>query len=102
MAIDVAPTEDLPARGVIAPAFMALGIAAGTLDLYVDSRVLGWLALGSVAMGLCFSDYMHRLLALAGLRSPALPWTVMNKRVDLSAAEARADGAREVEIRDFE
>lgn len=102
MATDFAPTDELPARGVIAPVFMALGIAAGVLDLYVDSRVLVWLGLGSLTMGLYFSHYTHRLLAHAGLRSPALPWTAMNKRIDLSAAEARADRVREVQFRDFE
>ena len=91
MATDLAPTDELTARGVIGPVLVAFGIAAGVLDLYVDSRVLVWLGLGSLGLGLYFSHYTHCLLAHAGLRSPALPWTVLKKRVDLSAAQARAD-----------
>ena len=102
MATDFAPTDELSARGVIATVFVALGIAAGVLDLYVDSRVLVWLGLGSLSLGLSFPHYTHCLLAHAGLRSPALPWTVLKKRVDLSAAEIRADRVREVQFRDFE
>jgi hypothetical protein len=105
MATDFAPTDELPARGVIAPAFMALGIAAGVLDLYIDSRVLLWLGLGSGTIGLYFALYTRRLCALAVLRSPALPLAAMkamNKRIDLSAAEARANRVREVQFRDFE
>ena len=103
MATDLAPTDELTARGVIGPVLVAFGIAAGVLDLYVDSRVLVWLGLvGSLGLGLYFSHDTHRLLAHAGLRSPALPWTVLKKRIDLSAAEARADRVREVQFRDFE
>ncbi len=99
---DFAPSDELPARGVIAPAFMAFGIAAGALGLYVDSRTLGWLTVGSLVLGLYFSRYTHRLLDHAGLRSPALPWSAMNERIELRSVEARADRVREVQFCDFE
>jgi hypothetical protein len=105
MATDFGPADELPARGVMAPVFVVLGLAAGVLDLYVDSRVLLWLGLGSLTLGLYFAHYTRRLCALAGLRSPGSPWAAMkamNKRIDLSAAEARADRVREVQFRDFE
>jgi hypothetical protein len=66
----IAPTEELPALGVIAPAFIALAIAAGILDIYFDSRALVWLGLGFLALGLSFSHYTRRLLDRTGLRSP--------------------------------
>jgi len=79
MATGLETTYRLPARGVIAPVFMALGIAAGLVALCVDSRVLVWLGLGCLTLGLSFSHYTRRLLDHAGLRSPALPSATTNK-----------------------
>jgi hypothetical protein len=91
MATGFAPTDELPARGVIAPPFMALGIAAGILDLYVDPGI----ALAGSWVG-------HDGIVLCPLHAPpvhscrpsitGVPWAAMqamNKRIDLGAAEAR-------------
>jgi len=57
--------NQLPIRGVLAPAFMALGIAAGILDLQLDRPSLVWLGLVAVALGLVFARDSSRLLASA-------------------------------------
>jgi hypothetical protein len=61
----------LPLRGVIAPVFIALGIAAGFLDLWRDSDSLVWLGLGFLALGLVFARHTRLLFtsALEAIRS---------------------------------
>jgi hypothetical protein len=55
--------NQLPLRGVIAPGFIALGIAASFLDLWLDSRHLGWLSLSFLTLGLVFARHTRRLIA---------------------------------------
>lgn len=56
-------TNQLRARGVIAPAFFALAIAAEVMDLRMDSPVLFWIGLAYGVIGLAFSRYTSQLLA---------------------------------------
>jgi hypothetical protein len=58
-------TDQLRARGVLAPAFCALGIATEVTNLQMDSPLLFWMGLGYAAMGLAFSRYTSQLLAHA-------------------------------------
>ncbi len=51
----------LSLRGLIAPLFIALAIAAGLLNLWVDSSNLLWLGLGFCALALAFARHTHRL-----------------------------------------
>jgi len=51
----------LPLRGLIAPVFVTLAIAAGFLTFRVDSESLRWLSLVVLALGLAFSRDTHRL-----------------------------------------
>lgn len=55
--------RQLPLRGVMAPMFSALGIAAGYLDMRLDRPALGWLAFLAVALGLVFARDTSRMLA---------------------------------------
>jgi hypothetical protein len=57
MSTELAPINQLPLRGVIAPIFMAWALAAFTVNLWMDFSVLFWLGLGFVFMGLAFSRY---------------------------------------------
>jgi hypothetical protein len=57
--------NQLPLRGVIGPGFIALGIAAGLLDLRLNSTNLGWLGLGFLTLGLVFARDTRRLIASA-------------------------------------
>ena len=56
-------TDQLRARGVLAPAFCALAIATEMADLQMDSTLLFWLGLLYAAIGLAFSRYTGQLLA---------------------------------------
>ena len=58
-------TDQLRARGVLAPAFCALAIASETANLEMDSTLLFWLGLLYAAIGLAFSRYTSQLLAQA-------------------------------------
>jgi hypothetical protein len=55
----------LPLRGVIAPAFLALAIAAVVLDLRPHSSGLIWLTLLFLALVLVFARDTSRLLSNA-------------------------------------
>jgi len=57
--------NQLPLRGVIAPGFIALAAAAGLLDLWLDSRHMGWLSLGFLTLGLAFAHDTRHLIASA-------------------------------------
>jgi hypothetical protein len=66
--------NQLSLRGIIAPLFVALAVAGGFLDWVLDSRALGWLSLGALALGLGFARHTHRLFAgaLAAIRADPL------------------------------
>jgi hypothetical protein len=49
-------------RGVIAPVFIALALAAGVLDLRLERPVFFWLSLLSLALALVFARDTSRLL----------------------------------------
>ncbi len=55
-------------RGLIAPLFIALAIAAGVLNLWVDSSDLFWLGLGFCALALAFARHTHALF-IEGMRA---------------------------------
>jgi hypothetical protein len=57
--------KQLPLRGVIAPVFIALALAASILDLRLDRPAFLWLSLLSIAAGLVFARDTSRLLASA-------------------------------------
>jgi hypothetical protein len=57
--------NQLPLRGVIGPGFIALAIAAGLVELWLDSRNPGWLSLGFLTLGLAFGRDTRRLIASA-------------------------------------
>jgi hypothetical protein len=57
--------HQLRTRGVIAPAFFALAIAAEAVDLQKDSPVLFWMGLAYLVVGLAFSRYTGQMLASA-------------------------------------
>ena len=57
--------KKLPVRGLIAPVCIALAIAAGVLELRIDSLVLRWLGLGFLAVGLIFARDSRNLLSNA-------------------------------------
>ena len=59
--------SELPVRGVMAPAFIVLGLAAGILDLRLNSPILFWLGLGFVALGLVFARHTRELLTMSGV-----------------------------------
>ncbi|HXJ01782.1 MAG TPA: hypothetical protein VNH44_11195 [Micropepsaceae bacterium] len=63
MATELTPTNQLPLRGVIAPIFMAMALAALTINLWMELPLLFWLGLGSLLMGWAFARYTSRLLA---------------------------------------
>jgi hypothetical protein len=58
-------THQLRARGVLAPAFCAMGIATEMADLQMDSSLLFWMGLLYAAIGLSFSRYTGQMLAHA-------------------------------------
>ena len=95
-------SDPLPALGLIAPSFIALGITEGALNLCFNSRPMTWLGLEFIFFGLYFSGYTRRLLERAGQRSPSMPWSAMKYRIDLNDATAQANKLREVQFRDFE
>jgi hypothetical protein len=53
----------LHVRGVLSPAFLALGIAAGLLGLSHLSPVFIWLTLIFLALGLALAHETNRLLS---------------------------------------
>jgi hypothetical protein len=55
--------SQIPLRGVIAPAFLALGLGAAILDLRLDRPALVWLSLLSLALALVFPRDTSRLLS---------------------------------------
>jgi hypothetical protein len=63
--------KPLPLRGLIAPIFIALAIAAGFLTFRIDSESLRWLSLVVVALGLVFARDTRRLFdnAMRAIRS---------------------------------
>lgn len=57
--------DKLRARGVVAPAFFALGTATEAINLQKDSQALLWMGLCYLVMGLVFSRYTGQLLVSA-------------------------------------
>ena len=66
--------HQLSLRGIFAPLFMALAIAAGFIEFWLSSRSLLWLGLGFLALGIGFARDTHRLLlgAQAALRGDSV------------------------------
>jgi hypothetical protein len=54
------PTR-LPLRGLIAPGFLALGIAGSTINLRLDSHDLGWGCMIFMALALAFAKDTRQL-----------------------------------------
>jgi small-conductance mechanosensitive channel len=61
METDGTETIRLSILALLAPVLMALGIAAGVLDLWLKWRALVWVGLLMIALGLAFSGYVQRL-----------------------------------------
>jgi len=57
--------SQMPIRGVLAPAFIGLGIAAGALNLRLAHHPLGWLTMFCLVLGLAFARDSSRLLVSA-------------------------------------
>jgi hypothetical protein len=57
--------SQLPVRGVIAPVFISLGLAAAILDLRLHSSAMIWLSLLSLTLALVFARDTRRLLSRA-------------------------------------
>jgi hypothetical protein len=55
--------NQLPLRGAVAPAFFALALASGFLNLQLDRPLFLWLTLLSTILGLAFDRDTRRLLA---------------------------------------
>lgn len=55
--------NQLPLRGAVAPAFFALALASGVLNLRLDQPLFLWLTLLSITLGLAFARDTRRLLA---------------------------------------
>ena len=53
--------HQLSLRGILAPLFIVLAIAAGFLEFWLSSRNLLWLGLGFLALGIGFARDTHRL-----------------------------------------
>ena len=55
--------NQLPLRGVMAPGFIALALAAGVLDLWRDRPLFLWLSILFMLLALIFARDTGRLIA---------------------------------------
>ncbi len=55
--------REIPVLGVLPPAFMALGIACGVIDLHIASHALWIISLIFTALGLALSVHTRRLFS---------------------------------------
>ena len=54
-------------RGVLGPACFAAALAAGVVNLQMDSHALVWTSLGFTLLGLGFAHDTSKLLSTAGV-----------------------------------